>query len=72
MSRPREITKKLREADPELSRYIVELERENLRLHKKIAKLQVQITTKDSEIKALKQAQPIIKIVTNLESTPSE
>jgi hypothetical protein len=55
MSRPREITKKLRGADPELSMYIVELEKENLRLHKKVAKLQVENVTKDNEIKALKK-----------------
>jgi hypothetical protein len=54
MSRPREITKKLREADPELSMYVKELERVNLRLQKKIAKLQVANLTKDNEIKVLK------------------
>jgi hypothetical protein len=64
MTRPREITKKLKGADPELSMYIVELERENLRLHRKIAKLQVENITKDNEIIALKQAQP--KIIVNL------
>jgi hypothetical protein len=55
MSRPRDITKKLIEADPELSMYIVELEKENLRLHKKIAKLQAKNITKDNEIRALKK-----------------
>ena len=55
MSRPTEISTKLKGADAELSMYIVELEKENLRLHKKIAKLQVENVTKDNEIKALKQ-----------------
>jgi hypothetical protein len=41
MSREREITKKLKGADPELSMYLKELEKENLRLQKKVAKLQV-------------------------------
>ena len=55
MSRPTEITKKLKGADQELSMYIVELEKENLRLHKQIAKLQVENLTKDNEIKALEK-----------------
>jgi hypothetical protein len=71
MSRPRDITKKLREADPELSMYIVELEKENLRLHKKIAKLQIENTTKDNKIKALKNAQPRVELVIGFKS-PSQ
>ena len=63
MSRPTEITKKLKEVDPEISMYILELEKENLRLHKQIAKLHVKKTTMDNEIKALKQAQPKVKVV---------
>ena len=59
MSRPREITKKLKEGDPELSGYIIELEKENLRLHKQIAKLQAKNLSKDKEIKALKGVKPI-------------
>lgn len=55
MSRPREITKKLREADPELSMYVKELERVNLRLQKQIVKLGVDILKKQNEIKALKK-----------------
>ena len=58
MSLPREITKKLQGADPELSRFVKELEKENCRLHDKVAKLQVMNITKDNEIKALKKAQP--------------
>jgi hypothetical protein len=72
MGRPRDITKKLREADPELSMYIVELEKENLRLHKKIAKLQVENTTKDNEIKALKNLQPRVTLVGSLFESPSQ
>jgi hypothetical protein len=56
MSRPEDITKKLKGADPELSMYIVALEKENFRLHKKVAKLQVANVTKDNEIKALQKA----------------
>jgi hypothetical protein len=63
MSRPTDITKKLKGADPELSMYIVELEKENDRLHKQVAKLQVRNTSKDNEIKALKQAQPKLNVV---------
>ena len=72
MSRPTEITKKLKGADPEVLMYIVELEKENLRLHKQIAKLQVKNITKDNEIKALKQAQPEVKIVIKKFSSPEK
>lgn len=70
MSRPTEISKKLKAADPELSMYIVELEKENLRLHKKIAKLQVENLTKDNEIKAIKKAQPGVTII--FEGSPDQ
>jgi hypothetical protein len=63
MSLPREITKKLQGADPELSRFVKELEKEDLRLHKKIAKLQVENVTKDNEIKAIKKARPGVTII---------
>lgn len=72
MSRPTEITKKLKGAHPELSMYIVELEKENLRLHKQVAKLQVKNIIKDNEIKALKQAQPEVKIVIKKFSSPEK
>lgn len=65
MSLPREITKKLQGADPELSRFVKELDKENLRLHKQIVKLQVNNLTQDHEIKALKKAPPGCKIIIN-------
>lgn len=55
MSRPKEITKKLKGVDQELSMYIVEMDKENLRLHRQIAKLRVDNLTKNNEIKALKK-----------------
>lgn len=63
MSRPTEITKKLKVADPELSKYIIELEKENLRLHKQIARLQVKDVSQQNQIRALKNVQPKINIV---------
>jgi uncharacterized protein YlxW (UPF0749 family) len=63
MSRSKELTKKLKEAGPELSAYLLELEKENLRLQKQVAKLQVKIISKDNEIKALKQAIPKFTLV---------
>ncbi len=63
MSRPAEITKKLKGAAKELSMYIVELEKENLRLHSQVAKLHVKLTSRDNEIRALKKARPEVKIV---------
>jgi hypothetical protein len=62
MNRTKEITKKLRRADPGLSAYVVELEKENLRLQKQVAKLQVESVSKNNEIKALKQLPPKIKV----------
>ena len=62
MSRPKEITSKLRRADPDLSAYVLELEKENLRLHKQVAKLQVESVSKNNKIKALKQVGGDIKV----------
>jgi len=56
MPRPTDITKKLKGADPELSMHILELEKENFKLQKKVTKLQVENVTKDNEIKVLKKA----------------
>jgi hypothetical protein len=62
MSRPKEITRKLRQADPDLSAYVLELERENLRLHKQVAKLQVESVSKNNKLKALEQVGGDIKL----------
>jgi SMC interacting uncharacterized protein involved in chromosome segregation len=70
MSRPREITQKLKGADPELSRYIVELEKKNIRLHKKVAKLQVEVLSKNNEIKALNKASSGVNII--LQGSPDQ
>lgn len=65
MARPKEITKKLKLADTEISGYVVELEKENSRLQKMIAKLQVKFVSQDNEIKALKEQakKPEAKII---------
>jgi hypothetical protein len=70
MSRPNEITRKLRDAAPELSLYVKELERINYRLQKKIAKLQADNLTKDNEIKAIKKEQPGVTII--FEGSPDQ
>jgi len=41
MKRSVELTSKLKASDPELKNYILELEKENLKLQRQIAKLQV-------------------------------
>jgi hypothetical protein len=41
MKRPHDLTSKLKASDPELKNYVLELEKENLKLQKQIAKLQV-------------------------------
>jgi len=56
MSRPTDITNKLKGADPEISMYTLELEKENFKLQKKVAKLQGENITKDNGIKVLKKA----------------
>lgn len=65
MKRPNNITIKLKTIDPELHRYVLELEKENLKLHQRIAKFQVKDVSQQNEISALKKAQPktTIKIV---------
>jgi hypothetical protein len=55
MARPKEITKKLKIADSEIAAYVDELERENLRLHKIVAKLQVKCLSQNNEIGALRK-----------------
>ena len=72
MSRSKEITKKLKETDSELSAYVFELEKENLRLQKQVAKLQVKIVSKDNEIKALKQAAPKFNVVIQEYGSPEK
>jgi uncharacterized metal-binding protein len=65
MARPSEITKKLKTADSEIAAYVKELEKENLRLHKIVAKLQVESVSQKNEIKALKEQakKPGLKVV---------
>jgi hypothetical protein len=52
------LTSKLKQSDPELKNYVFELEKENLRLQRQIAKLQVKDVSQQNQINALKKAQP--------------
>ena len=63
MKRPQSLTAKIKICDQEIGLYVNELEKENLKLHKKIAKLHVQIVSYQNEITALKKAQPKVKVV---------
>ena len=65
MKRPNNLTMKLKTVDPELRSYVVALEKENLKLHQRIAKFQVKDVSQQNEISALKKAQPktTIKII---------
>ena len=74
MSRPREITAKLKNADLELAAYVIGLEKENLRLQQRIAKFQVETTSKDNQIKALKKqaGRPGAKLVIKGLDTPEK
>lgn len=55
MSKRKSLNAPFKAAKPEVRRYISELERENLRLHKLIAKLQAQTVTQEHRIVALEQ-----------------
>jgi len=66
MKRPHDLTSKLKASDPELKNYVLELEKENLKLQKQIAKFQVKGVSQQNQITALKKAQPkMIVQVTN-------
>ena len=58
MKRPQSLTAKLKESDKEIKLYVTELENENLKLQKRIAKFQAENVTHQNEIKALKKFQP--------------
>jgi predicted nuclease with TOPRIM domain len=66
VNRPSSLTAKLKAADVELRNYLIELEKENLKLHKQLAKLQVKNVSMQNEIKALKENQT--GVVINLSS----
>ncbi len=58
MKCPPELTQRLKFCDPRLKSYILELEKENLRLQRQIAKLQVKDVSQQNQIASLKKAQP--------------
>ena len=58
MKRPKDITAKFKVADPDLVEYIKALEKENLRLQKKIGHLHVKDVSQQNEIITLKKLQP--------------
>jgi len=58
MGRTSDLTAKLKSSDPGLRNYVLELERENMRLQRQIAKLQVKDISQQNQIAALKKAQP--------------
>jgi hypothetical protein len=60
VKRPSNLTSKLKVSDPELKNYMLELEKENLKLQKQIAKFQVKDVSQQNQIIALKKAQPKI------------
>lgn len=62
LKRPKSLTAKLKVCDPELRLYVIELEKENLKLHKEKAKLQVQIVSQQHEIEVLKKGKEMVNI----------
>lgn len=58
MKRPPDLTSKLRVSDPELKNYLLELEKENSKIQKRISKFQVKIVSQQNQITALKKARP--------------
>ena len=63
MNRSPSLTSQIKAANPELRGYVLELEKENLRLHKQIAKLEAKDVSQQNQIIALKKAQPKLNIV---------
>lgn len=53
MKRPPDLTSKLNASDPELKNYVLELEKENFKLQRQIAKLQVKDVSQQNQITAL-------------------
>lgn len=72
MKRPKSLTTKLEICDQELKLYIFELEKINLNLHKKIAKLQAQNVSLDNKIKVLRNQNFMPKPDININFTPSD
>ena len=64
MTHEHDFKKKLNASDKEVRNYIIELEKENRRLHNVMAKLRVKVTSLENEIKETKKAQPKLKITT--------
>jgi len=64
MKRPLDLMSKLKASNPELKNYVLELEKENLKLQKQIAKFQVKDLSQQNQITALKKAQPKIIVRT--------
>jgi len=58
MKRLPNLTSKLKASDPEIKHYVLELEKENLKLQKQIARFEVKIVSQQNQITALKKAQP--------------
>ncbi len=66
MKRPQSITSKLKNTDVEVKNYLLELEKENGKLQKRIAKFQVKDISQQHKISALEKLQPkpgILKII---------
>jgi len=61
MPRPEEITKQLERVDRNLRLYVIELEKENDRLHSQLARQRVKNTSQRNESAALKKAIPDCK-----------
>ena len=58
MKRPQSLTVKLKICDPELRFYIIELEKENIKLQKQKAELHVKVVSQQNEIIAIKKFIP--------------
>ena len=72
MKRPNNITTKLKIMDAEIVAYVKEMEKENLKLHNEIARMQVNNVSQQNEIAALKKRQPKVKVVMNIGKKTNE
>ena len=58
MKRPQSLIAKVKVCDPELRFYVIELEKENIKLHKQKAELHVKVVSQQNEITAIKKFTP--------------
>jgi hypothetical protein len=68
MKRQNHLNSKLKKADVEIKNYVLELEKENLKLQSRLAKLEVKDISQQHQISELKKLKP--KVIVNINGSP--